>query len=534
MSAEAPGIKPLPARRTFPPGVGWVPYLVAIALLLAVSAIAARPQFASKIEPTTFGNDQNPVNTGPDSTNSQDNSTAARTQNIAAKAGSEASTGKKGAAATGSSGTACAAGRNGGVTAPGVSATEIHIGATIVTTGIGSGFLGQAHDGMQVAVNAINRAGGVCGRKITFGPRNKYLINSGWDGSTGKTYIDNFAKSGDVFALVGQPDSEGLDAATESQVITDPNNPGGPIPVVGSDGLLKSQYNSPWIWPVAASTVSNMHIIAQYAISKGWASKPDDFGIVFDTAYKFGPEGAKALNNEVKRLTGISTDIPGFRDPASGCNSHYCGISSEQSGTGGYSTPIAQFNSVCTPCKVVVMLLEPKPMQTWMAGEQGKWYDHLLGGEPLFDDQAAGECQGCGGTTTSDSMIVWTGYRPAIQPFDAQQPVYTFCQALKASFNQDDCHNQFTEGAYLGALMFIDAVKRASPILTRQGLRDALNSGSFDSGLSQPLRYGSTFPRVANSSMAAFQENAKSGKFLGWNYLVTGFIADPHPTEDLH
>lgn len=405
--------------------------------------------------------------------------------------------------------------------------SEIKIAAGIVTTGVGSGFLGEAHLGIKAALAG---SGIICGRRFA----SPAFVNTGWEQDTGKAAIANWKAAGNIFALVGQPDSEGLHAASGDLI----NHPTDPFPAVGTDGLLKSQYNNPWIWPGATSTASNMHIIVRYAREyppdQFPASQASDFAIVFDTRYKFGPEGARALNGEVKRLFG--GNIPGFVDsdtPGCTTGTQYCGVSADDA-SGGYGTQRAVINNSCKPCKIVVMLLEPSPMLAWMGGQGSSkaWYSHLFGGEPLFNDNVGHNCPGCGG------MTVWTGFRPALQPFDAEPPVSAFCQRLKAQSASADCHNVFTEGAYLGTQVFIEAVKRvcnpsSCKALTRANLRDALNSGTYDFGLTaQPLAFGTTLPRVANRWMAAYQDNY-SGSFNGWSYLATGFREDPSATQDL-
>jgi ABC-type branched-subunit amino acid transport system substrate-binding protein len=365
---------------------------------------------------------------------------------------------------------------------------------------------------MKAAINRVNQAGGICGRQLTI-----ETINDGWNGPQGQADIQAWCQSGKVFALVGEPDSEGLKAALESGSIDRCN-----LPAVGTDGMLADQYWSPLVWPVAASTVTNMHIIASYAVNQLHAKS---FGIIYDTAYHFGAEGANAFGQELRRL---GKDIVGFG--GSGCSGRtaYCGVSSQST---DYSSQIQAFNSACSPCDVVVLLLEPGPAENWMSGESGNWYVHLEGGEPLFDYQVGENCAGCG----QAKMQVWTGYHPAIQPFDAEKAVYTYCQALKAVRPADDCQNEFTEGAYLGAQMFITAAQTLAQQglpLTRGNLKQVLDQQTFDLGLSQPLHYGGDLPHLANISMAAFSENY-SGSFNGWNYDGTGFLPDPAPGQDL-
>jgi ABC-type branched-subunit amino acid transport system substrate-binding protein len=507
--------------RSFPPGIGWLPALAAILLALVAASIAVAPNYGNRIvgQRTIEG----AVGGGGGGT-----STSGTPQpgagGVAAVLPGQQTTVVRGGAGGGID---CAARRNGGATAPGVTATQIHVASTIVTTGIGSGFLKEAADGMRAALDEVNSAGGICGRTLTF---DNNLINDDWQPSQGNAIIQNWINSGNVFALVGEPDSEGLGAAITSGTIDR-----GGIPVVGTDGMLANQYFNNWVWPVAASTVSNMHIIAKYAADHySRSGVPPTFGIVYDTRYKFGREGAQAFDQEVRRETGH--DIQGFGGAGCAGQTAYCGIDPNST---DYSNEITAFNSSCSgtvtaKCDVVVMLLEPGPMENWMSGEADcrcHWYSNLFGGEPLFDDKMAQNCAGCG----QGHMTVWTGYRPAIQPFDSEKPVYTYCQSLRARNASDDCHNEFTQGAYLGTRLFISAVQRLAVRnlpLTRENLRDVLNGDSFDLGLAGPFHFGGSLPRQANLTMAAFSENY-SGSFNGWSYDNTGFLPDPSPGRDL-
>jgi ABC-type branched-subunit amino acid transport system substrate-binding protein len=172
-------------------------------------------------------------------------------------------------------------------------------------------------------------------------------------------------------------------------------------------------------------------------------------------------------------------------------------------------------------------------METWMKGERDSgttWYHTLFGGEPLFDDNLGTACDGCGG------MIVWTGYHPAIQPFDAEAPVAKYQQSLKAQCPSCDPHNEFTEGAYIGMQLFIQGVKTVAASglpLTRANLKNALDGLTFNAGLtSTTLHYGSGLPHLANTKMAAYSDNF-SGSFNGWSYLGTSFVSDPAAGQDM-
>ena len=510
--------------RKFPPGVGWIPAGVAVVFALLVATVAAAPQFSTKIVGTKNG----PVVVG-----TADPSVLGPSANPSAAPGGHTVVNPgAGGAATGPGGSAgskrgCTSATNGGATAPGVTATEIHVASTIVTTGIGKGFLGEAADGMRAAIRQVDQSGGICGRLITdlSGKPGIETINDEWNPTQGQNDIQGWIQTNNVFALVGEPDSEGLGASITSQTIDRAG-----IPVVGTDGMLNNQYFDPWVWPVAASTVTNMHVIAKYAVEQQHANS---FGIVYDSHYKFGREGANAFAQELKRLgKSVQGYSAGAADSCSGSTA-YCGIDGLAT---DFSGPITAFNSACKPCDAVVMLLEPAPMINWMGAEQNggqTWFNHLFGGEPLFDDKVGEGCPGCG----KGGMTVWTGYHPAIQPFDGETPVYQYCQALHAvpGALNDDCHNEFTQGAYLGTMLFIRAAQKVGQQglpLTRQNLRNALNSGSFDLQLTAPLTYSEALPHQANTCMAAFKENY-SGSFNGWSYLSTGFLCDPAAGQDL-
>jgi ABC-type branched-subunit amino acid transport system substrate-binding protein len=523
-------------RRLYPPPVGWIPFTVGLIALIIVTVIAFVPPQAGA-RPT--GAPQANDNTGTTGTGTGDTGGATPDGTTGGTKGRTVTTGGTTATLGGPNGAAgtlrCAAGKNGGKTDTGVTDGEIHVASTIVTEGAGGDFLKEAPDGIQAALDEANNTGGICGRRVTI-----ETINDGWDRQQGQTDISHYINQGNVFALLAEPDSEGLSAAIDSKIIDRAG-----IPVVGTDGMLSDQYTDPWVWPVAASTVTNMHIAAKYAVDhyKHADGSPPTVGIVYDTKYKFGKEGANAFDAEYKRLTGKS--IQGD-DQAQGCagTTAFCGI---QAGVGSYNNEITAFNKACASsasnvpakCDVVVMLLEPSPMEAWMGADsqsncQCNWYGHLMGGEPLFDDNLG---QHCGGACAN--MMVWTGYHPAIQPFDSEKAVYTYSQSLKARCPSCDPHNEFTEGAYLGTRLFLEACRRVGEAglpLTRANLRMALNSYTYDLGLSAvPLHFTEKLPHLANTSMAGFSDNAPppNGSFNGWNYLVTGFLPDPASGQDL-
>lgn len=394
----------------------------------------------------------------------------------------------------------CKAGRNGGTTDKGVSAGRIKLAATNVRSGTGSSFLGSSYVGMQAVVNRVNAQGGICGRLLDL-----RLVDDGWDGPRGSGYLANFAKE-DYFALPVVPSSEGLTTAIRNRTISSAG-----IPVVGSDGMLKDQYAEPWVWPVATATVSTIRVMAKQAYDTGART----FGIVFDQRYKFGLEGAAAFRTYVGTLGGatLKADIP------------------LTPGRPNYSAEAKQFNTGCgAGCDFVAMLLTPETAATYISSQSDKdgkrqgFGTKLTGGaQPLFNERFARDCG-----RPCDQMYVWTGYNPPIGRLSSLKDVAAYVDDVKSVDPGADISNQFLEGAYLGMKVFVAALEKVGPNLTRGALRDALNSMTYASDLSSPLTWTPT-QRFANQTAQAFKIITSSGSFAGFAESGTGFLKDPTP-----
>ena len=247
----------------------------------------------------------------------------------AAAAGGGGGTGGTGGNTGGGGGTfECAAGKNGGATDRGVTANSIVLATTVVESGIGSSFLGEVRYAMEAVRNRVNREGCICGRQLQITYR-----DDGWNAQLGAQFLRNFIQEG-IFAVPVGPSSEGLNT-----VIASGDFDKAQVPVVGTDGLIIKQYENangnaqPWVWPVAAATVSSARVMATDAFNRmrrgGVKPKASDFSVVFDSNYKFGQEGAEAFNSQVRKLTGGS--IPGYKANSTSCNQSFCGVTAGQS-----------------------------------------------------------------------------------------------------------------------------------------------------------------------------------------------------------
>jgi ABC-type branched-subunit amino acid transport system substrate-binding protein len=416
-------------------------------------------------------------------------------------------------------GLACAAGRNGGATDVGVSSDRIKLGATVVETGIGSAFLSEVRNAMEAIKNRVNRAGGICGRRLQI-----VYKDDGWDPQVGFSFIRNLVEGEKVFALAVVPSSEGLNQASNAHYFETQK-----VPVVGSDGMVRSQYRDPYIWPVATATVSIMHVIAKNA----WDRGARNFAITYESNYRFGIEGAYAFNQAYSRLSG-GKDIPGYSNPLTGqaaCKqgTRFCGITS---GQGQYNSQASTWNSACnsgTKCDFGVLLLEPKTALDWMnsgswqatanPGAPGSFAKGLGAAQPLFTYDFGVDCgEKC------NEMWVWTGYNPPLEEYADDPAVVAFRNDLKAESSRADVYNQFTEGGYLGMQLLVEALRKAGPNLTRANLKLVLDSMNLDTGLSPALswRPGGHF---SNPAAQAFEFQSKGG-FSGWR-KVSDYLRDP-------
>ncbi len=389
-------------------------------------------------------------------------------------AGSSTGGGSSGGTSGGGTGTGC----SGGATATGVTSSKIVLGVATVQDGIGKDFLGEMSLGMEAA---RIKAGKICGRELVM----NYRSTKWEEPQLGLGLIKNFiegtsAVGGPTFALAVVPQSEGLRLAIKSGDINGSNNPKGPIPVVGTGGMLVGEHLEGWDWPVAVSSASSARIMALNAYNRmSAASDPDatkssSYSIVFDNNYRFGAEAAEAFNNEVKRITGSS--VPGYSS-AHGCSrisselgTSFCGVVAGQS---SYGTQVQNFQKG----KFVALFLEPATALAWMnsSGPQPSQVTYGVGaGQPLFTRAFGSACQ-----VKCHGMWVWSGYKPYIETYKNDAAVRDFVTDLESISTTADPYNQFTEGAYLGMQVLIKALRNVGGPLTRPALRDALNSLSL-------------------------------------------------------
>lgn len=509
---------PTPARSTSP-AWKWLAVFVAGALVGALSAIQVVPAEQLTAGAGVGGPTDNPVAAGQGNSSTADGTaTTGETGSSTTSAGTTTGTGSNSTAtSTGGGGLQCAPGKNGGETDRGVTGSEIRLATTVVDSGIGAAFLRDVRFAMEAVRIKINNEGGVCGRRL-----NIRYIDDGWDAAKGAQFLRNLILEPDpdkqIFAIPVGPSSEGLRVVINSGDIDKTETP-----VVGADGLLIDQYLNasgrpqPWVWPVAAATVSSARIMVRRAFGQG-ATEASHYSVVFDKNYRFGQEGAQAFNAEVKRLTG--ENVPGFNTQGN-CQQQYCGV---QAGQSSYSTQVETFREG----KVVALFLEPQTALTWMndpntpAANFGGIPYGYAGAMPLFTRDFAVNCQ-----AKCDQMNVWTSFKPFIESYRNDAAVREYVNDLRRANPQADEFNQFAEGGYVGVLLLVEALEKVGPNLTRHGLKAALDNMCINPGLTiQDKLCWSSSTRFASTTMQSFQIQYK-GTFSGWR--AGPIVEDPRP-----
>lgn len=428
------------------------------------------------------------------------NPTAGGSGASSSKGGGLTARGTETATGTGPAGATCeGGGKNGGATDTGVTASRIKLATTAVLDGPAKTLLEDSPKAMKAVVDKVNQKGGVCGRLLDL-----RVVNDSFQADVGLRSIRSFIDEG-YFALPVIPSAEGLGSAIESGVIGKAK-----IPVVGTDGMRKEQYGEPYVWPVASATVTAMRVMAKYAYAQRGART---FAIVYDEKYKFGKEGKDAFVEQVKKLGGTMVD------------GATVGLNPDDT---SYGSTVQQFNDKCqrgAACDMVALLLLPETAKKWLQGGSNMGGKYTAGAQTLFTDRFAQDCVLLRGAECH-AFAVWTGYNPPIGPLASKPGVAAYVSDVRAVKPSIDVNNQFVEGAYLGMSVFVEALKRVGPNLTRERLRAVMDTMILETDLASTLTW-KTGQHAANVRSQSFSMTVSGGAFRGWGDEGTGFLLDP-------
>lgn len=390
----------------------------------------------------------------------------------------------------------CKAGSNGGATDTGVTASKIRLATTAVLDGPAKTLLEDSPVAMKAVIDKVNKAGGICGRLLDL-----RVVNDSFRDNLGLAAIKSFIAEG-YFALPVVPSAEGLGAAILTGEIGKAK-----IPVVGSDGMRKEQYGDPYVWPVAAATVSSMRVMVKYAATNRGSKS---FALVWDGKYKFGLEGKEAFESQVAAVGGTMV--------------HTARLDPDQP---SYSTEANAFNTKCNgdKCDMVALLLLPETAKKWLQANPTRAAKYSAGAQTLFTDRFAQDCV-AQQANACHGFAVWTGYNPPIGALGSLPGVSSYVNDIRAVKPGIDVNNQFVEGAYLGMNVFVEALRKVGPNLTRERLKAELDKMTFTSDLASSLTW-TPGQHNANVRVQSFSMTVSDKTFRGWSNEGTGFLLDP-------
>jgi branched-chain amino acid transport system substrate-binding protein len=389
------------------------------------------------------------------------------------------------------------AGGNGGATDTGVTGTTVTIGSLFALSGPVSSISAPILHGVNAYFRDTNAKGGVFGRKIEL----KYY-DDGYDPQRGAGLIRRLVEQDKVFVLSVVPSSSSLEAATdyiESKK----------IPVIGTSGLVETQFRAPMQFPVGASTVTSTHVGLKYVKDR---FNPQNIALIYvdllagEYAKYATEQTAKRLNIDVCSEQRVPLSQPDY-GPV------WLNIRNDCGGSVDYVL-LAIDPSSAIKAITAAKNQRFKPNKGWG------------GGAPLFLDlvvRGVGQ-YGIGlGATTS--------YLPPVGKYLENPAVQQYVQTVgKYAPSGVDIKNPYLEGGYVGAALTVDAIRRAGPNLTRAGVLEVLNSlENWTIGLSQPLTFKGG-DKYANTNLLSAEIQEVNGELQ--YVIVSDFISDPWRGQD--
>ncbi len=399
----------------------------------------------------------------------------------------------------------------------GITGSTIKLGTTYALSGPVSNISGPIRKGVESYFNEVNAKGGLFGRKIKL-----VYYDDGWDAQKGKGAIKTLVERDKVFLLTTVPSSNGLDAAKTYLE-------GKQVPVIGTSGLIETQFRSPMQWPIGTSTRSSARIALQDLKRRGVKT----IALVWLDLLA-GAEAREAFSKAIP-----ASGIKLVADKRVGISEQdYTPVWADvknQARNKGVSDGIPDY---------VGLLIDPSGAIRALQAAQNLQFRPKTGwggGAPLFLDLVLEQTRGYAVET---GLFAGTSYIPPLPQFDSVPAVAEYKRIVQKYFSGVDLQNPYLEGGYAGAALTVEVLRKAGSCLTRKRIIEVANSirNYSAGGLTQPLNYsafGSGQGHYGNLSGLIVQARAGGKKSYGQWVAVTsepgmppgGWWKDPTPGE---
>ena len=393
----------------------------------------------------------------------------------AASGGSTAAAPSAGSAASPVPGAGPAQGN--GNTDVGVTANAIKVGHI----GIYSGPVGYVGQNLSLAARAtlqsINDAGGINGRKLDV-----LVRDDGWDGTKGINAARDLVEREKVFAI----------CCTQSVSTTDPLTPYADqmkVPNIGPDGWGQVQYTGQWTYPLGVTSASEARVLAKWQAQTQQVRKAailhlnNATGQAFRDAYK---ETLEKMGGKVEVIQPASFDDPGT------------------------TTLLARARAANVD--TIAIYADSGIVARLVREAAGQNYKPPKGfaGSAMYYFNITPELTGPAGEGLISSSH-WT-------PHDQETPGLRRYREVVTKYYPKIDHTAWTVTSFVGANLFGETLKKLGLNVTRQRLKDALDSVTdYDLGLGTKVTFRPD-RKHANTNIHLVQL-MREGDKLGWKSL---------------
>jgi branched-chain amino acid transport system substrate-binding protein len=375
----------------------------------------------------------------------------------AAAAGSQASgPAAAGPAGTGATSASAAAPVPGGRPDSGNGNTDVGVTTNSIKVGhigIYSGPVGYVGQNLSLAARAtlqsINDAGGVNGRKLDV-----LVRDDGWDGTKGINAARDLVEREKVFAI----------CCTQSVSTTDPLTPYADqqkVPNIGPDGWGQVQYTGQWTFPLGVPAASEARVTAKWQYQTQGVRKAailhlnNATGQSFRDAYK---ETLEKLGGKVDVIQPASFDDPGT------------------------TTLLARARAANVD--TIAIYADSGIVARLVREAAGQNYKPPKGfaGSAMYYFNITPELTGPAGEGLVSSSH-WT-------PHDQDTPGLRRYREVVTKYYPKIDHTAWTVTSFVGANLFADTLKKLGLNVTRQRLKDALDTTTdYDLGLGTKVSF---------------------------------------------